>query len=105
MNNISASKINEICSVVKDHSNNIVRTMAQCILENMNTLDIDQLNRMFVSMMCQIARTPDSPNLIINGPIHITSPISCTSQEEYNNLSDYDKSQVDKIYPEGWSAY
>jgi hypothetical protein len=52
-------KINEICSIVKDHPDNIVSAMAQCILAEMNSLDIDIINRMFVDMLCQLAKTHD----------------------------------------------
>ena len=57
MEYISVSKINEICNVVKECPDSLVRVMASAILENLNTLDIKLLNEMFVSMMRQIAIT------------------------------------------------
>lgn len=40
--------------------------------------------------------------LTIIGPVCITSSITCTSQEEYDNLSEHDRNQVDKIFPNVW---
>lgn len=43
-----------------------------------------------------------SQGLTIIGPVFITSSITCTSQEEYDNLSDYDRNQVEQIFPGQW---
>jgi hypothetical protein len=42
--------------------------------------------------------------LTIIGPICLTSAITCTSQEEYDNLSEHDRNQVEQIFPGHWKG-
>lgn len=42
--------------------------------------------------------------LTIIGPVCITTPITCTSQEEYDNLSEHDRNQVEQVFPGQWKG-